>query len=192
MTPDDICDNCEMPLGDCMCDWQARIEFEMEAAEIGAGRELDALIAEKVMGWTPTCNGERIGNSLGGRDEPAGWCKECDMADPPRGQHARPLPPYSTDIAAAWQVAEKFKSNVMDGFTILFDPERKQWRAGALWWTGYEQAQWWEPESAMAETAPLAICLAALRIIKAIVCCTARREWIWNAEVVPELAAGRS
>lgn len=120
----------------------------MEVDKMPAGRELDALVAEKVMGWTkglkpwlmPPC------------------FVECDVV---------PIPNYSTDIAAAFLVAEKidlFKNcrslrenavGVRDGNT---------WRK-----TGYE----WVVEQvfcplgdneiiARGATAPLAICRGAL------------------------------
>lgn len=47
---------------------------------VGPGRELDALVAEKVMGWSS----EEL-------DEDVGIC----------------VPRYSTDISAAWEVVEK-------------------------------------------------------------------------------------
>src|SRR3990172_8418422 len=67
-----------------------------------AGRELDALVAEKVMGWTITAwaSGEPWGN----REifEPSG-----------RGPHrkAAHVPTYSTDIAAAWEVVQKLEAD---------------------------------------------------------------------------------
>ena len=58
-----------------------------------AGRELDALVAEKVMGWT--WDGKTAWSPTGSRlwmvrKDPYWW-----------------LPYYSTDIAAAWEVVEK-------------------------------------------------------------------------------------
>ncbi len=117
------------------------------------GRELDALIAEKVFG----------------KSEPDRGCmcslrESCYVCNP----FLKGIKPYSTDIAAAWEVVEKIKLNksLHDGFTLTFDLEEKRWRAGSLWWRGYEQAEWLEPNSAMAETAPHAICLAALKALE--------------------------
>src|SRR5207245_4506773 len=53
----------------CLC---GTLPAMIDPAKIEAGRELDRLIAEKVMGLTP----------------------------------GEPIPPYSTDIAAAWTVVE--------------------------------------------------------------------------------------
>lgn len=59
-----------------------------------AGREMDALVAEKVMGWT-----DRHGEFAIPPD-----------TSPHRGAiryMPEKVPPYSTDISAAWQVVEK-------------------------------------------------------------------------------------
>ena len=53
-----------------------------------AGRELDALVAEKVMGFPV-----KIGDITG---------------EPYHAQFGYSMPNYSTDIAAAWEVLEKF------------------------------------------------------------------------------------
>lgn len=53
------------------------------------GRELDDLVARKVMGWTYT----RVEDGFGH----------------PPGKGFERIPLYSTDIAAAWEVAEKTK-----------------------------------------------------------------------------------
>jgi hypothetical protein len=55
-----------------------------------AGRELDALVAEKVMGWTDI-NGNAAAVGCGLNHNKL-WTR---------------VPDYSTDIAAAWQVVEK-------------------------------------------------------------------------------------
>ena len=58
-------------------------------------RQLDALIAERVMGWTLS------------KREGFGW--PCRTFAAPPVKCAK----YSTDISAAWQVAEKMKANGM-------------------------------------------------------------------------------
>ena len=72
------------------------------------GRELDALVAEKVMGWVDLWTD---GKSY--------------MAYPPHEQkmpvgeaERDPIWPYSTDIAAAWEVFHKVK-------TMLFSKRKK-------------------------------------------------------------------
>lgn len=137
----------------------------MAIDELLAGRELDALIAEKVMGWKripvpPDANGHFAGEAL-------------MQTDPPPNFRWNPLgkipfdtwvPHFSTDIAAAWQVVEKL---VAEGYcpALLYDDEG-HW---GLFFDGVSQAEA-QPESyvvfttpAWADTAPLAICLAALK-----------------------------
>lgn len=103
---------------------------------ISAGRELDALIAEKVFGLVP-CQAEV---------HEGAYMRPC---------HANPDSPtsggetrcYSTNISAAWEVAEKLKITVRP--------------SGGQWWAALMHEHdpgMWIP----ADTAPLAICLAAL------------------------------
>lgn len=117
--------------------------------KLDAGRELDALIAEKVMGWTWdestawSPSGGR--NSRTGRpDDPWWW-----------------LPHYSTDIAAAWEVFEKIPMTIYAPHASLAAGE-------------YENVDQWVAEARLpskesisesADTAPLAICLAALKAL---------------------------
>jgi hypothetical protein len=65
--------------------------------------------------------------------------------------------PFSTDLSAAWEVVEKMKQN--NWFFILSDnlfPDR--WEASFFWDPNQTMIE------AIAETAPLAICRAALRV----------------------------
>lgn len=110
--------------------------------EISAGRELDALIAEKVMGWVKTL---RLPNAHDTWDDPAGLCKSwVEMFTP------------STDISAAWQVVEKLRLSQFDVHlctaTVFGD-----WKCG--FWKG-------SAGTVSASTAPLAICLASLRAVE--------------------------
>ncbi len=84
-----------------------------------AGREMDALVAEKVMGWKWLIGVANLGSGPKYRylDEPHVW-------NPPRvewdGKTEMPInhpcinteweyPEYSADIAAAWEVVEKLR-----------------------------------------------------------------------------------
>ena len=107
-----------------------------------AGREMDVLIAERVMGFP--------GAAVGGWTNPK-------IGDPQ---------PYSTDIAAAWTVLEKLRSDGFDievsatevedkytpGWTVEFDHDRSPYRT-------YTK----HPNAWKVETATLAICRAALK-----------------------------
>ena len=119
---------------------------------MNAGRELDALVAEKVMGYykaTP----ESIGRGV------RCWNKEGDCA-------TTEFSP-STDIAAAWEVVEKLTKNlheVKDGEWVLdrlgyLDGQYRCWFAMNV----SDDVRW--DIFAEADTAPLAICLAALKAV---------------------------
>ena len=98
---------------------------------MNAGRELDALVAEKVMGWT---NVRFICHGLSLRGE----------VD---GEPSEKVPFYSVDIDAAWDVVEKIGTS----FTL----ERYN-----RWYVEFGDRY-----SAAADTAPHAICLAALKAV---------------------------
>jgi len=90
-----------------------------EIPNMHAGREMDALIAENVTRMStehlPVVYEE--GNTSDGKD---GWCgfvcpmcrRPSDMLDEPCTQ------PYSTDISAAWEVVEKIRFMVGQGFDL--------------------------------------------------------------------------
>lgn len=102
-----------------------------------AGREIDALIAERVMGWTRSHRGAR-GTQF--YDVP-GWGVRSEGA----------IPDFSTKIAAAWLVVEKMTERD-DGDCGLITTVRG-------WSCEFGAASM---KYANAETAPLAICRAAL------------------------------
>lgn len=108
-----------------------------------AGRELDALVAEKVMGWTY-------------RTFPDGACPlvkhwYC-------GEQYMLMKSFSTSITDAWQVVEKL-NNLWQGHWSLVRVDGE--------WAIYENPYDIEgyPPTAQAMTAPLAICLAALKAV---------------------------
>jgi len=107
-----------------------------------AGRELDALVVEKVMGyrhhpWTQTI--------------PEHWCRlptgeTCLFAD---------LPHYSTSIAAAWEVVERLPYRLV---RIV--------REGGSWYcTVGDELNYPMFAPIRADTAPLAICRTALKAV---------------------------
>lgn len=103
------------------------------------GRELDLLIAEKVMGYDP------IENMVYDAQPPI-------SVVPPW----RPLPYYSTDIAAAWEVVEKMREESVYSFIDnTQSPGGKYFCSMVTIDKGMAGAR--------AATAPHAICLAALR-----------------------------
>lgn len=115
-----------------------------------AGRKLDALIAERVMGW------DRDGDRL--------WPPDTRRS---KWKYGISVPPYSTSIADAWPVVEKLKER--HSVELIGGPNDE---GGCEHWSctiksyGYRsfQDQKWRGE---ADTAPLAICIAALRAVDA-------------------------
>ena len=117
----------------------------MQEAEMEAGRELDALVAEKVM------------KNKHSNPETFGRCPTCgyDAFYPD-------LPRYSTDIAAAWEVVEKMADTPGpngDHWGFMLDYNGVDCVAAFGHWED------WEAKGA-ADTAPHAICLAALAALK--------------------------
>lgn len=111
------------------------------------GREMDALVAERVFGLKYR----------------ARWFMGVIDPRSPDGTNMRPMgdmdypaPPYSTDIAAAWEVVEKFGQ--------AFD---------RLYFSGGKWECWIEPSvgeraQEFGDSAPHAICLAALSAVQAL------------------------
>ena len=115
-------------------------------SELLAGRELDALVAERVMGW------HREGVLL--------WPPDCKRT---KWVHGVSVPPYSTQMAFAWEVVEKLKERVL---VIVGGGPNDEGGCEDWYCTvksfGYRQFQDQE-WSEVANTAPLAICRAALK-----------------------------
>jgi Phage ABA sandwich domain len=127
------------------------------------GRELDALIAEKVLGW------DRKHAVVECEDEWYSYCKNCGLTGAevlPAGSKRTwdtpcDTPPgYSTDIAAAWEVVERMRLAVMP-------------REGEGYWAGVIAYDYKDPcgvidqlfGGVFGSTAPHAICLAALKAL---------------------------
>lgn len=108
----------------------------MEIDEMQAGPELDALVGE-FMG-EPKCD----------RHHTYGECF-----------HGFFGKPYSTDIAAAWEVLEKLRD--LDMFCDLtasyYDPVRKRWTKWTVELNDKDDSKFED------DSAPLAICRAALK-----------------------------
>jgi hypothetical protein len=121
-------------------------------------RELDALVAEKVMGleWAAFYTSSAYG----------AWYSKTNLGPrtKEKGQLPRPdfdsLPAYSNDISAAWEVVEKI-APACDGEFRLERDESGQWECEI----GYHVADACYPRIAKGETAPHAICLAALKAV---------------------------
>lgn len=95
-------------------------------AQMEAGRELDALVAEKVMGWT-MFSYQMLGS---------GGAGEFRWIPPGRRDHVSniaPVPRYSTDIAAAWEVVEKVTENLGHWPFMLFEDRYGGTYSGGKW-----------------------------------------------------------
>ena len=124
-----------------------------------AGRELDALVAEKVMGWHQSERQPYIFHNDDGY--PYVLDKEYNLRCP----HSKFLP--STSIAAAWRVVEKFCDEKSANF-----PQDVHVEWNGFHWFCYlntEQMIATENDAITADTAPLAICLAALKAVESVV-----------------------
>ena len=111
-----------------------------------AGRELDALVAEKVFGQKLFRGAVVYGN----------WSPQDDGYD----GYVCDVPRYSTDIAAAWKVVEQLETGTDDDLPMLIHlfQDCDRWKCCVhLQYDHILMATAWE------DTAPLAICIAALK-----------------------------
>jgi hypothetical protein len=122
------------------------------------GRELDALVAEKVFGIDVNAETDEV-----------------DWDDGPNfpnfyKQKVR-IAPYSTDIAAAWEVVERLMQmeNKIDVEQSEYSgsitgKKQREWKCRLNWggWIGKQQIISW------GESAPHSICLSALKLVGAL------------------------
>jgi len=118
-------------------------------------REIDAKVAEHIFGYKreiipPDANGENECKILVPPNLPS------DLMYPPKGKLAFTyhVPRYSSDIKAAFEVVEKLSAE-WKWFELVYSPS-KIYTAN---FTGVMK------DSKIADTAPLAICLAALEVV---------------------------
>jgi hypothetical protein len=116
-----------------------------EVLALPAGRELDAKI-HHFLHHRHTVEGEVYCMGDHHRSEDCEWL---------------PLPKYSTDIAAAWEVVEVLERKQI---VVRIDrlPEWDLGRGEAVWQVVFDALELTPSFKAEADTAPLAICRAAL------------------------------
>lgn len=114
-----------------------------------AGRELDARIAERIFGYTLDYEFADL------HVPPAPHVKELRDGYDEWGM----LPHYSTDIADAWLVVERFRA---DGYRVFINEHLDATGFNAMFLSKHGVAL--RSLSRFAETAPLAICRAALAL----------------------------
>jgi hypothetical protein len=107
---------------------------------------LDALIAEKVMGWGTL---KKNGNTyLVNHQGVPGIILE------------HQLPPYSTDIAAAWEVVKRVNGVSKTNFYVSYSEYSGEW------WAQFQcRKETWFAKEVSDHSVPHAICLAALRAV---------------------------
>lgn len=132
-----------------------------------AGRELDALIAEKVMGWKaiPHPCPETLFPGVVPKPSwfPPGFDYEKNKHLYATGlANGVAFPHYSTDIAAAWEVLDHLAG--CNTKALFYHDAYVQWQCVLDWQRRtFDDCRIRE----MADTAPHAICLAALAAVKA-------------------------
>lgn len=126
---------------------------------MNSGRELDALVAEKVMGFKKVQHFDREVT----HESPEGCLIYADFLPAPE---AMKIPSYSTDIAAAWEIVEKLpllielQSPGAPCNDNEYENNSNEWKAEARA-TIHDRSVF-----ARAATAPHVICLAALKVIE--------------------------
>lgn len=132
-----------------------------------AGHELDALVGEKVMGLTRSVV-ERLARKAFLSNVQQYIGRGCvgdetweDDALPEKQKFWRQIqiPQYSTDIAAAWKVVEHL-TDAEYGVVL------SNVRAADTWTCEIDRSEWAGSEVEDGATAPLAICLAALKAVE--------------------------
>ena len=126
-----------------------------------AGRDLDALVAEQVMGC-------RVRWRSYGTTKAYPYCDcegNCGFHNRTDEQNDDLLECYSTDIAAAWTVVEKIKErgDLFPNVSLIRVIDNK-WQHKCEIWRNTGHACGWIAEE-YAATATLAICLAALKAV---------------------------
>ncbi len=129
-----------------------RVSAQVVVDTLPAGPALDALVAERVMGFKWDESRCRV----------CGWplyatlalgcvAGNCSLRPRPARMADEPAP-YSTEIKWAWELVERLK-------LVVGPTPRGGWMVQTFW--DRELSQW-----ETAETAPLAICRAALKAVK--------------------------
>jgi len=130
------------------------------------GRELDALVAEKVFGAKKITQDAR--GLLRADIDLYTPCCPC-MEDRMSREDFRDVPEYSTDIAIAWEVVEKLRSIPGMDLDVSWDGGRWLVNLGIYRKDerGYLNLDYDSVQEEEGETAPHAICLAALKAVGA-------------------------
>lgn len=132
----------------------------MSRSDLEPGPELDALVAEKVLGWS-------YQTFPGPMEHVRHWYSTSPCPnDPAHESFMGRCPPYSTSIAHAWEVVPRILGNHPDWLLGRDD------RDGKEFWCFYEELgdvydTYVGAVSPEGQDAPHAICLAALKAVEA-------------------------
>ena len=138
------------------------------------GRELDALVAEKVMGWTRFQGYDNTPEEIRSpnkRDDGMRWHHKEIWGEQVGGKWKRracaecgDMPDWSTDIAAAWEVVEKMATQRIQ---LWVGPSQACTNYGCEIINNTERDERDEDDAdyTFCDTAPHAICLAALKAV---------------------------
>lgn len=119
--------------------------------ETTVGRALDMMIAEHVLGHHII-------------RQKKGTLKERTLAG-----HIRPLRPYSTDIGSAWEIVSRLGMSLIpieDGRWFALVGGNEGWKSPADFLHTLQSADFLNAGAAVEKTAPLTICLAALKAVE--------------------------
>ncbi len=122
-------------------------------SDVDAGRALDALVAESMMGW---------------KRDTESYTGQCYIDNKGAFRLPDELPHYSTNIGDAWLVVEKMRDrlNKEDTFLNILDSGADGWRIEFVFCPDHDAP--FTEHASMADTAPLAICLASLEASQAV------------------------
>lgn len=135
----------------------------MKVDDLPAGPRLDALVAEKVMGWEQKVirwNWVDLGKEeahIDGVCDGVCWTRPDGIPIPEAG-----LPPYSTDIKAAMEAISKL--NEQGWNSVLIGPRHLKgpnFRLG--WHVSFHKIESWGNSKSVGADLPLAICRAAIK-----------------------------
>lgn len=120
-----------------------------EIIQLSAGRDIDVLVAEQIMGWQIETDEPKLTRlqRYFSRDEHPQWWRA-----PEGGWYSDPLS-YSSDIAAAWQIVESMNSQ---GQFLFLSQNYQEYNVA------FDEPRTTSPDYISEKSIALAICQAAL------------------------------
>ena len=121
--------------------------------QLSAGREIDVLVAEQIMGWQIETDKPKLRKlqTYFSRDEERRWWRA-----PEGGWYCDPLS-YSSDIAAAWHIVESMNTR---GQFLFLSQSSEEYKAA------FDEPRTISPDYISETSVALAICKAALAVME--------------------------